>query len=205
MRQSNHADPGYAIDFEYFRPFFKRESIVLDFGCGNGGILSHVAKVVAGVDGVEVNPKARSIAEKTGMQIYPNIESIPNVTKYDIVFSNHVFEHVRDVCATLEQIRSHLNPNGLLLLKLPFDDANARYQQNWKDIDVDHHLFTWSPRLLANLLRETGYSVLDCRLITSAWHPKLFPFSKLGLDKLAFWTLAVVKRRRQVFAVAVNR
>ena len=188
-----------------FVPTCTPTDVVLDFGCGNGGILRHIQPLVARVDGVEVNPAVRSCCRAIGAAIYPNIESVPSTNRYDVVISNHVLEHVRDVCPTLESIRAIIKPGGTLVLKLPFDDANSAYQREWSNQDIDHHLFTWTPRVLANLLQETGYEVQQSKLITSAWHPKLFFTEKFGLQKLAFWSLAILKRRRQTFAVAVNR
>ena len=42
----------------------------------------------------------------------------------------------------------------------------------------------------------------EIRIVTSAWHPRLFPLLKIGLGKLAFRALAVLKHRRQLLAVA---
>lgn len=203
-RQTDPRDHGYAVDFEYFRPYLHATDVVLDFGCGNGGILRHIQPLVARIDGVEVNPAVRAIAEESGAAIYSHLDQVPSNNRYDVVFSNHVLEHVRDVCKILESIRTLLKPNGVLVLKLPFDDANSSYQREWTEHDIDHHLYTWTPRLLANLLQETGYKVQLCKLVTSAWHPRLFVAKRFGLQALAFWSLAVLKRRRQTFAVAVN-
>jgi hypothetical protein len=51
------------------------------------------------------------------------------------------------------------------------------------------------------VLYEAGYEVGEVRIVTSAWHPRLFPLMKLGLAKLAFRALAVLKRRRQLFVI----
>jgi len=67
---------------------------------------------------------------------------------------------------------------------------------------VDYHLQTWSPRLFANNLIESGYEVQSVRIIRSAWHPRLFPLMKFGLCPAAFWLLAVIKHRYQLLAVA---
>jgi 2-polyprenyl-3-methyl-5-hydroxy-6-metoxy-1,4-benzoquinol methylase len=203
-RQTDPSDRGYAIDFEYFRPYLQGGDAVLDFGCGNGGILRHIRQLVTRVDGVEVNPSVRQVAVASGVTIYSHLENVPAENRYDVVISNHVLEHVRDVCGILESIRRVLKPGGLLLLKLPFDDANSRYQRMSSTRDIDHHLYTWTPRLLANLLQETGYEVRSCEIITSAWHPRLFFTERFGLHWLAFWLFAILKRRRQTFAVAVN-
>ena len=174
LKQSDPSDPGYAVDFAYFRPYLKDSDTILDFGCGNGGILRLAVPLVTRADGLEVNPASRQSS------------------------------HVRDVCGTLERLRQSLKPSGRIVLKLPIDDARAAYQRAWTREDSDHHIQTWTPRLFANVLFETGYEVHECRVITSAWHPKLFRFTKLGATPFLFWLLAVVMSRRQLFAVGLN-
>ena len=204
LKQSDPTGPGYAVDFAYFRPYLKPSDVLLDFGCGNGGILRLAAQCVARADGVEVNPASAQIARAEGLTVHPSADELPTVPTYDIITSNHCLEHVRDVCGTLERLRQCLKPGGRIVLKLPIDDARTSYQRAWTREDSDHHIQTWTPRLFANVLFESGYDVRECRVITSAWHPKLFRFTKLGLTPFLFWLLAVVRSRRQLFAVAVN-
>jgi 2-polyprenyl-3-methyl-5-hydroxy-6-metoxy-1,4-benzoquinol methylase len=204
LKQSDPSGPGYAVDFAYLRPYLKPTDTALDFGCGNGGILRLIAQSVQRAEGLEVNPASAAVARAENLTVFPSLDALPREPRYDVITSNHVLEHVRDVCATLEELRARLKPGGRLVVKLPIDDANAAYQRQWTRDDSDHHLQTWSPRLFANVLFESGFEVQECRVITSAWHPKLFRFARLGLTPLLFWLLAVVRRRRQLFAVAVN-
>jgi len=203
QKQSDPLGIGYAIDFEYFHPYLKESDFALDFGCGNGGILRFVAKTVRRADGLEVNPAAATIAREQGLTVFSSIDQLPKQT-YDVIISNHVLEHVRDCCDTLERLRQCLKAGGRIVVKLPIDDARSSYQRTWNRNDSDHHIQTWTPRLFANALFESGYEVDECRVIASAWHPKLFSLARFGLERLAFWLLAVVKRRRQLFAVARN-
>ncbi len=192
---------GYELNYRWFKPYLKSTDVVLDFGCGNGGMLRLIKMDVAGVDGLEVNPTAAAIARQSGTRIFESIEEIQKC-HYDVVVSNSVLEHVRDVCSTLEALRQVIKPGGLFVTKLPIDDARAAYQRGWSRDDIDHHLQTWTPRLFANVLYESGYEVKECRIITSAWHPRLFWTRRLRLHRLAFWAFAVVKRRRVFLAVA---
>jgi 2-polyprenyl-3-methyl-5-hydroxy-6-metoxy-1,4-benzoquinol methylase len=201
QKQDDPFNFGHQIDFDYFLPYLKSADAVLDFGCGNGGILRLMAKIVRRTDGLEVNPASATIARQQGLRIFSSIEELPK-RAYDVIISNHVLEHVRDVCGTLEQLRECLKPTGRIVAKLPIDDARAPYQRKWARSDSDHHIQTWTPRVFANVLFESGYEVDECRIITSAWHPKLFWLTRLGLGRFAFWLLAVAKRRRQLFAVA---
>ena len=200
-RQSDPHHPGYELDFAYFKPYLKRSDVVLDFGCGNGGMLRLVNEHVQRADGLEVNTHAASIARSLGFDVYHSLDELPRTPVYDAVVSNHVLEHVRDASSTLERVQASVKRDGLLLLKLPIDDWRARDQRKWSRDDIDHHLQTWTPKLIGNVLYEAGYEAEDIRVITSAWHPKLFPLVKLGLGSLAFWALAAMKKRRQLFVV----
>jgi len=193
---------GYAINLSYFAPYLAARDRVLDFGCGNGGMLRLLSERVAHAEGLEVNPAARKLALEAGLTVHGSLDALPPGSLFDVVVSNHVLEHVRDASTTLEQVRELLPPTGKLLLKLPLDDWRASNQRRWAPNDIDHHLHTWTPRSLGNTLQEAGFAVDSCRVITSAWHPKLFPLARLGLQKPAFWAFAALMKRRQLFAVA---
>jgi hypothetical protein len=92
--------------------------------------------------------------------------------------SNHVLEHVRDVCSTLERVRQAMKPGGRVVIKLPFDDVHERKQRGWSRDDLDFHLHTFTVRNFANVLFESGYDVERCEVITSCWHPRLFPLEE---------------------------
>ncbi len=202
LRDPTHM--GYALNLKWFQPHLRSSDRVLDFGCGSGGILRLVKESVATADGLEVNPAARAIAEQCGCRVWPSLEDLPADALYDAIISNHVLEHVPNVCGTLIALRKHLRPAGLFIAKLPIDDVHAPRQRTWSADDVDHHLQTWTPRLFANVLLESGYEVRECRVLTWAWHPWLCPLTRVGLGPLAFWAFAVIKRRRQLFAVGAK-
>jgi cyclopropane fatty-acyl-phospholipid synthase-like methyltransferase len=201
MRQRDQSQVGYALDFDYFKPFLQATDLVLDFGCGNGGMLRLMAPHVRRMEGIEVNSSAAQIARASGLIVYSSLDEVPDGTSYDVVVSNHVLEHVRDVPSTLERLRRRIRGRGLILLKLPMEDWRAADSKRWSSDDVDHHLQTWTPKLIGNVMYESGFEVQDIRIVTSAWHPKLFPLVRVGLGPIAFWALSVAKKRRQLFVI----
>jgi SAM-dependent methyltransferase len=166
-------------------------------------MLRLLKKHVKRADGLEVNPEARGVAESAGCHVLAALDELPNKPTYNVVLSNHVLEHIRDVCAALENLRANLRPHGLFVTKLPIDDFRARHQRQWSECDIDNHLATWTPRLFANVLQESGFKVVTCEVITSAWHPRLFPIARTPVAPLALWACALALRRRQLFAVGM--
>ncbi|MEM9066215.1 MAG: class I SAM-dependent methyltransferase [Planctomycetota bacterium] len=192
---------GHQINASVFRPHLGSSDSVLDFGCGVGGMMEVLASNCGSIEGFDINPSLIAQARERGFEVIERYEDLP-VQRYDVVYSNHVLQHIPDVAKAIEKIRETIKPQGLLAVKLPIDDPNARLQRRWSADDADHHLFTWSPKLFANLLYECGFDVLECRVITYAWHPKLLPLKRVGLLGVAGWALATVLRRRQLFALA---
>jgi SAM-dependent methyltransferase len=192
---------GYAIDANSFRPYMQQDDYLLDFGCGNGGMLRELSRHVKEAEGLEVNPASRALALATGLRIYSCLSELPGLPTYHKVVSNHVLEHVRDVYSTLLALRTNLREGGVLVAKLPIDDIRQRRQRRWVKDDPDHHLWTWTPRLFANVLIECGFDVSECRIISQAWHPRLFPFYRTALRSPLLWLLSVLRNRRQLLAV----
>jgi 2-polyprenyl-3-methyl-5-hydroxy-6-metoxy-1,4-benzoquinol methylase len=204
IQHPNLNSPRYPYEFSFFKPYIKEEDTVLDFGCSNGGILRYSKQHAQNSFGLEVNEYAANLARAQGLTVFDNLESLSKNLFFDVIYSNHVLEHIPNVASTLEQIRSKIKNNGKLLLKLPMDDWRAKEQKQWNSEDINHHLYAWTPLTLGNLLLETGFRVESIRILTFAYHPKLDPLVRIRLHPLAYWALATFRNRRQLFAIAYN-
>jgi SAM-dependent methyltransferase len=175
---------------------------VVDFGCGGGWLLELLP--AARRTGIEPNPLARGEGERRGLRIVESATDLEDSTA-DVVISNHALEHTLAPWAELRELARILRPGGRLLLWLPIDDW--RRQRRPSATDRNHHLYTWTPQLLANLLTEAGLEVRECRVVAHAWpryHRALFRLlPRWAFDALArAWARLVL--RRQVHAVAVK-
>jgi len=192
------------INARKFATFVRPMDKALDFGCGNGSLLLHLncqRRI-----GVEINPLARGAAERIGIEVHATLETVSDGS-VDIVISNHALEHTLSPYETLRQIRGKLSEQGRLVLCVPIDDW--RTEKEFNTNDINHHLYTWSPLLLGNLLAEAGYRPDRIWVYTHAWppvhwrmldrilHPWLF-------DVLCYFT-AVRFKRRQIMAQATKR
>lgn len=175
---------------------------VLDFGCGTGTML--LSLDCARRVGVEINPAAQAEAAAAGIEIYASLADVPP-RSIDVVVSNHALEHVLSPYDELRRLLHVLVPGGRLVICLPFDDW--RTQRTYLPNDINHHLYTWSPQLIGNLLCDAGFEVRSTLMLTHAWPPGWvwldahLPSSVFD-SACAWW--ARVRRRRQVVVYATR-
>lgn len=188
-----------AVDVPVFQRYVGPADAVLDFGCGTGALLTVLES--GPKFGVEVNAAARREADEEGITVVAATDELP-AESIDVVISNHALEHVLDPLAELRLLEQVLKPGGRIVLRLPLDDWRA--QRDPAD-DGNHHLFTWTPRLIANLLREAGFQVERAEVMTYAWPPRsaeLVDRLPRPLFDLLARVTAVALRRRQLLVVA---
>lgn len=198
--QNNNSNLGNKLNSTKFVPYLKISDKVLDFGCGGGWLLTHLncAKKV----GVELNEAAHEVCRNNGIEIYKTIDCVPD-KDFDVIISHHCLEHVPYPIQALSSLRGLLKPGGKLILVVPIDDWRRQYDYTAKDID--HHLHTWTPRLMANTISEAGYEIITVKILTHAW----FRYWDRCYGKIPdplfhlicrFWS--IFRKRRQVISVA---
>ena len=151
---------------------------------------------------MEPNPPARSAGEARGIRVVATTREIEDAMA-DVVISNHALEHTLAPLDELRELRR--DPEAR---RPPRAVASARrlaHPAASPAEDVNHHLYTWTPLLLHNLLDEAGFEVRECRVVTHAW-PRFHAVLFRRLPRPAFDVLArawaVLRRRRQVMALA---
>lgn len=196
---------GARLDAWKFRDITHPEQTVIDFGCGTGALLDLLPgrrKI-----GVEVNPTARGHARERGHETYASSGELPDRVG-DVVISNHALEHTLAPYEELVELRRALKPGGLLVMWLPLDDWRAQRSRP-RGLDKDHHLYAWTPRLIANLLAESGFHVDTARVVTDAWPPRIASAAHRLLPPMMFrglcYLAAVGLRRRQLYVTARKR
>lgn len=180
-----------------FRPFLRGSMNILDFGCGDGSLLT----VLGGKSGVEINPSAIEIAQSRGIEVRTSLSSYPPES-FDAIVTNHALEHVEDPIAKLREILTLLRSGGVFIGVVPCDRANTPFNLS----DQDMHLFSWSSGNFGNLVRAAGFNVVRAEEIVHRWPPKWHLIQRLGGWR-AFHTTARIwarldRSRRQVRVVA---
>ena len=99
---------------------------VLDVGCGNGYILSLLARAQAITTGIDITPKAIQISQERfkaagldGRFLEANAEALPFPdSTFDCVFSLGVLHHTPDTEKAVAEIFRVLRPGGRLIMML---------------------------------------------------------------------------------------
>jgi SAM-dependent methyltransferase len=198
--QRRFGELGAELNLFKFKGHVSSGDDMVDFGCGIGALLERLE--AASKTGVEVSEAARGEARARGLHVVASTRELEDGCA-DVVISNHSLEHTLAPLDELRDLRRVLRPGGKLVLWLPVDDWRTQRRPR---PDPNHHLYTWTPLLLSNLLEEAGFTVEECRVVTHAWPPFTARAARLPrplFDLLArFW--AAVRRRRQVMAVAIS-
>jgi SAM-dependent methyltransferase len=199
--QGSGADLNAEIESSKFAPHVSATDTVVDFGCGAGALLATLQ--IGERIGVEPNPPARRAGEARGVRVVASTRELEDGVA-DVVISNHALEHTLAPLDELRDLHRVLKPGGRIVLWLPLDDWRT---QRRPGEDVNHHLYTWTPLLLRNLLDEARFDVRECRVVTHAWpryHHVLFRRLPRPVFDVLARAWAVLRRRRQVKALAVR-
>lgn len=168
---------GRIYQTRYFAPFCNEKHVLLDFGCGDGTMLRHLPALKR--IGIEVNEacieriEAENVKLEIPIEVYSSLGEVP-ADSIDVAISNHALEHVPSPLFTLRHILRVLKPGATFVLVTPFDDWRNHANKTWKPGNKDHHLFTWTPANIGNLLVEAGFIIDMISLSRFAWSPKLF-------------------------------
>lgn len=144
--------------------FCGAEGSLMDVGAGTGDFLKYAQGRGWEAYGVEPNDLARERAHQKGVSVYKSL-SVQKVPAYDAVTFWHVFEHLEDLDARIEEITAVLKPGGCLLIAVPnYRSLDARhYKEFWAAYDVPRHLWHFSKDSIRHLFCSKGYEMVSVR------------------------------------------
>jgi SAM-dependent methyltransferase len=142
--------------------------VVLDLGCGDGEhhrwLRGHAGVLYASDYNLVRLRRAR--ARKLASFVYlADVTDYPSVDRpFDLVFCNHVLEHITDDAHALTEIRRILADDGVLILGVPNEGAAfwrlAYRLQPWTRRATDHVQF-YTAETIAQRCRDAGLDVVE--------------------------------------------
>lgn len=163
QRRTSRALNIQALRAQIFRDLDTSKAVVLDFGCGSGGVLSQIpaAKRI----GIEIGADAVQEAQRHGLDVRLSLAEVED-NSVDCAISFHALEHVYDPMGTLREIRRVLRPGGKMRLVVPYEHVGQHHHRTWQT-NSDYHLFAWTPLTLGNLAVQAGFAKIDARVTMS--------------------------------------
>lgn len=134
---------------------------LLDIGAGTGAFAQEMKAKGWKITGLEPDPDARKQAlDNYGLDLEhsDHLFSLAE-NSFDAITMWHVLEHVHDLHAYLEKLRSLLKKQGRLFIAVPnytSKDASI-YGNDWAAYDVPRHLYHFSPASMKKLTSLHGF------------------------------------------------
>lgn len=123
-----------AIEAKYVSNYLSKinlkENLILDLGCGDGKVSSIIFDGNFDIIGIDISKEEINKAKRRSNYrelIIGDAQKLPfSDRSINIVFSNSVLEHIRDVDMVLKEVSSVLQKNGKLVFTVP-DDQFGKY------------------------------------------------------------------------------
>jgi 2-polyprenyl-3-methyl-5-hydroxy-6-metoxy-1,4-benzoquinol methylase len=136
---------------------------LLDFGCGNGGLLKIIKENDnKNIIGIDLNNELVKNLNDEGITTYNDINKIPNNLNFNCIMLNHVLEHLYEPIETLKKIKKKMNEKTLLIIEVPHADdiLISEYSCNkFKKFTFwSEHLILYTEKSLMRLLNIVGFS-----------------------------------------------
>jgi SAM-dependent methyltransferase len=135
----------------------------LEVGPGQGLTLAQLARLGWSAEGLDIDPQAAATAaEYSGCRVH--VGTITSVAiqpaSLNMIYMNHVVEHLPDIAPALRRCYNLLAPGGRLVLCYPNPESlgirfDGKFSANW---DPPRHLVLPPGDALAELLRRIGFS-----------------------------------------------
>ena len=139
------------------------DSSILDVGCGDGNFLNVLKKGgFKDLTGLDLFIDDNNMLE--GITIYKSsLEDFKSDKKFDLITSNHSFEHMDNQLINLKCFENLVNNDGIVVIRIPIksDFFWNKYGVNWYQIDAPRHFFLHTIESFKILCSKTNLNVVD--------------------------------------------
>jgi len=143
---------------------FRQTNRLLDVGCSAAFFLKLARDRKWDVQGVEVSDFGVNFSrEKLNIPVFQGLlhdAHYPDES-FDVVFSSHLIEHVRDPVGLFVEMKRILRPGGVLVTVLPtqFTSPSYRLFGKWTGEGPPRHVSFFTKHLLETTLTGLGFSI----------------------------------------------
>jgi SAM-dependent methyltransferase len=149
---------------------------LLDLGCGDGTNLAWLAPFANKIYGSDYNmvrlARARHRVPQARLFLADILDYPWPDDSFDIIFFNHVIEHIPDDLAALETVRRILRPGGLLVLGTPNEGSwwwQLAYRRAPEILATTDHVHFYTARTIGARMTRAGLTVNEIKHM--GWGP----------------------------------
>ena len=143
---------------------------LLDFGCGAGRFLAHMAGQSWQVTGIDTSTMAVQRA-RTDLGLRALVGTLPHPdlkpSSFEAITMWHSLEHVHEPLEILKEAHRLLVPGGRIVITVPnIDSLPFRwFGSAWYGLDLPRHMSHFAPWTLHLMLEQAGFRVGPMRMI----------------------------------------
>lgn len=153
-----------------------RADALLDLGCGDGTNLAWLAAYADGLYGSDYNAlrlaRARRRVPEATLFLADILDYPAGDGAFDLIFFNHVLEHIPDDLAALASVHRILAPGGLLVLGTPNEGAwwwQWAYRRAPEIRATTDHVHFYTADTLEEKVRSAGFRIKQIKHM--GWGP----------------------------------
>ena len=154
----------------------RRAPRLLDLGCGDGTNLAWLSQFTDQAYGSDYNlvRLVRSRAQNRNALVFAaDILDFPSEDDaFDVIFFNHVIEHIPDDRAALASARRILKPGGLLVIGTPNEGAwwwQLAYRRDPQSLATTDHCHFYTAQTIGEKVTASGLELLETHHL--GWGP----------------------------------
>jgi len=144
---------------------YKTSGNILDYGCGTGDFLGVFNPSVWHTTGIEPDTETRNYAIKKNNISVSSPEELQNLkpASFDVITLWHVLEHIADIELKINQLKSLLKPDGIIVIAVPNSNSYDAlcYKDYWAGYDVPRHLHHFNPFTLEKFLIKHHFNIIS--------------------------------------------
>jgi SAM-dependent methyltransferase len=149
---------------------------LLDLGCGDGNNLLWLAPFGEQVYGSDYNlvrlGRARQRCPGATLFLADVLDYAARDDGFDVIFFNHVIEHIRDDLTALKSVGRILKPGGLLVLGTPNEGAwwwQLAYKRSPETLKTTDHVHFYTVGTIAAKMKAAGLRLIETKHL--GWGP----------------------------------
>ena len=162
---------------KYCEEILNDSKTILEIGSGHGEAIYNFDKIGYKVIGIEPDKKNVIYINKklkNSECIVAKAETFSFDKKFDIIWINHVFEHLSKPIEFLEKLNNFLNESGFIFIEVP----SVEKVNDYRKFQSTPHAYNYSRQSLINISKKSDYEIVKSDYFRS---PTLF---EGGINKL---------------------